>query len=243
MIRVLFVEDDSGLRFIVKSELEKVIGGYEVILAPDGKKGLDAFASVHPDVVVTDVDMPVMDGNTMAAAIRKKNPDTPIIILSGLTESDDFKKGYASGIDSYLKKPFTKEQLDGQIKSLLRRTNREKSIYLFKLGHYTFDKSKNILVLDAADSSMAGRIDGMVTGKACGNVKLTPKEAEILEVLCRHKGSIVERSIIMNQIWGADDYFTSRSLDNHILKLRKLLEGDTAVNIQTYKRTGLMLTD
>ncbi|HNY04904.1 MAG TPA: response regulator transcription factor [Candidatus Egerieousia sp.] len=227
MIKVLFVEDDSGLRFIVKSELEKVIGGYEVTLAPDGKKGLDTFASVHPDVVVTDVDMPVMDGNTMAAMIRKKNPDIPIIILSGLTESDDFKKGYASGIDTYLKKPFTKEQLDGQIKSLLRRTNREKSIYLFKLGHYTFDKSRNILVLNAA-----GR-----------EVKLTPKEAEVLEVLCRHKGSIVERNTIMNQIWGADDYFTSRSLDNHILKLRKLLEEDTAVNIQTYKRTGLMLTD
>ena len=126
MIRVLFVEDDSGLRFIVKSELEKVIGGYEVTLAPDGKKGLDTFASVHPDVVVTDVDMPVMDGNTMAAMIRKKNPDIPIIILSGLTESDDFKKGYASGIDTYLKKPYTKEQLDGQIKSLLRRKNKKK---------------------------------------------------------------------------------------------------------------------
>jgi len=227
MIRVLFVEDDSGLRFIVKSELEKVIGGYEVTLAPDGKKGLDAFTSVHPDVVVTDVDMPVMDGNTMAAMIRKKNPDIPIIILSGLTESDDFKKGYASGIDTYLKKPFTKEQLDGQIKSLLRRTNREKSIYLFQIGHYTFDKSRNILVLNAA-----GR-----------EVKLTPKEAEVLEMLCRHKGSIVERNTIMNRIWGADDYFTSRSLDNHILKLRKLLEEDTAVKIETYKRTGLMLID
>jgi len=90
---------------------------------------------------------------------------------------------------------------------------------------------------------MADPIGGRVTGKTCGNFKLTPKEAEVLEVLCRHKGSIVERSIIMNQIWGADDYFTSRSLDNHILKLRKLLGGDTTVNIQTYKRTGLMLTD
>jgi DNA-binding response OmpR family regulator len=227
MIKVLFVEDDSGLRFIVKSELEKVIGGYDVTLAPDGKKGLDAFAAVCPDVVVTDVDMPVMDGNTMAAMIRKKNPDIPIIILSGLTESDDFKKGYASGIDTYLKKPFTKEQLDGQIKSLLRRTNREKSIYLFKLGHYTFDKSRNILVLNTASKE----------------VKLTPKEAEVLEVLCRHKGSIVERNIIMNQIWGTDDYFTSRSLDNHILKLRKLLERDAAIKIETYKRTGLMLID
>lgn len=226
MIKVLFVEDDSGLRFIVKSELENVIGGYEVTLAADGKKGLEIFASFCPDIIVTDVDMPVMDGNEMSSVIRKKNPDIPIIILSGLTESDDFKKGYAAGIDTYLKKPFTKEQLDGQIKSLLRRTNREKSIYIFNIGQYTFDKSKNVLVSDAG-----------------AQIKLTPKEAEVLEILCRHKGSIVERSTIMNHIWGEDDYFTSRSLDNHILKLRKLLEGDAAVKIETYKRTGLMLRD
>ncbi|MCI1720794.1 MAG: response regulator transcription factor [Bacteroidales bacterium] len=235
MIKVLFVEDDSGLRFIVKSELEKVIGGYEVTLAPDGKKGLESFAAVCPDVVVTDVDMPVMDGNAMAAMIRKRNPDVPIIILSGLTESNDFKKGYASGVDTYLKKPFTKEQLDGQIKSLLRRANSDKSIYLFKIGHYTFDRSKNVLMFNTSEEK--------VDNADSSDIKLTPKEADVLEVLCKHKGSIVERSNLMNQVWGADDYFTSRSLDNHILKLRRLLERDAAVKIETYKRTGLMLRD
>lgn len=231
MIRVLLVEDDKNLCFILKSSLEQMIGGYEVTTAANGKEGLELLAKGNFDVIVSDVEMPVMDGMTMVEHIRRHYPQLAIIFITGLTTARDVINGYQSGADFYIKKPFLPEELNAHIQAILKikqntptaqegPTVAEES---YTIGTYRFFPSQHQL------------------SHTTGQQTLTPKETKILEMLCQQKGRIVSRDAILTAVWGTADFYSSRSLDVFITKLRKYLSQDPAVSIKSLKGVGVSL--
>lgn len=233
MIRVLLVEDDKNLSFILKSSLEQMIGGYEVITASNGKDGLELLSQRVFDVIVSDVEMPVMDGRTMVQQIRKHYPSLPILFITGLTTARDVINGYQSGVDFYIKKPFLPEELNAHIQAVLKMQARitcspeqEKAKEeTYSIGTYQFSPSQNLL---------CHRMEQQT---------LTPKETKILEMLCREKGHVVSRETILNAIWENADFYSSRSLDVFTTKLRKYLSKDGHISLKVLKGVGLCLND
>ena len=229
MTRVLLVEDDKNLCFILKSSLEQMIGGYEIETAPNGKEGLKQLEQKPFDVIVSDVEMPVMDGRTMVRHIREHHPNVAIIFITGLTTARDVVNGYESGADFYIKKPFLPEELDAHIQAILKvkqssafvsETERKDT---YPMGRYTFIPSQNLLLYGEERQS------------------LTPKEAKVLEMLCREIGHIVSREEILTAIWQTADFYSSRSLDVFITKLRKYLAKDRCVVLKVQKGVGVGL--
>ncbi|MBM6889559.1 response regulator transcription factor [Bacteroides caecigallinarum] len=231
MTRVLLVEDDKNLSFILKSSLEQMIGGYEVLSVANGKDGLDMLTKENFDVIVSDVEMPVMDGVTMVQHIRKNHPSLAIIFITGLTTARDVINGYQAGADFYIKKPFLPEELDAHIQAVLRmrhNTQAESPVgndedTIFTIGKYSFDPTQHMLIFENEQHN------------------LTAKESKILEMLCREKGKVVSRENILNEIWGNSDFYSSRSLDVFITKLRKYLSKDTNVSLNVLKGVGICL--
>lgn len=233
MIKVLLVEDDKNLCFILRSSLEQMIGGYQVTVATNGREGLDALEREAFDVVVSDVEMPVMDGKEMTHAIRERHPNLAIILITGLTTARDVINGYQSGADFYIKKPFLPEELDAHIQAILRmkRENRPAPIaeketnVTYTIGQYRFVPSGNQLLFGDERQN------------------LTPKEARILEMLCQRKGEVVNRDEILTAIWDTADFYSSRSLDVFITKLRKYLSKDPNIALKVLKGVGICLED
>ena len=233
MIKVLLVEDDKNLCFILWSSLEQMIGGYQVTVATNGREGLEALEREAFDVVVSDVEMPVMDGKEMTHAIRERHPNLAIILITGLTTARDVINGYQSGADFYIKKPFLPEELDAHIQAILRmrRENRPAPIAeketneTYTIGQYRFVPSGNQLHFGDERQN------------------LTPKEARILEMLCQRKGEVVNRDEILTAIWETADFYSSRSLDVFITKLRKYLSKDPHITLKVLKGVGICLED
>lgn len=231
MTRVLLVEDDKNLSFILKSSLEQMIGGYDVLSVANGKDGLDMLTKENFDVIVSDVEMPVMDGVTMVQHIRKNHPSLAIIFITGLTTARDVINGYQAGADFYIKKPFLPEELDAHIQAVLRMRHNTQAESpagndedtIFTIGKYSFDPTQNLLIFENEQHN------------------LTAKESKILEMLCREKGKVVSRENILNEIWGNSDFYSSRSLDVFITKLRKYLSKDTDVSLNVLKGVGICL--
>ena len=231
MTRVLLVEDDKNLSFILKSSLEQMIGGYEVLSVANGKDGLDMLTKENFDVIVSDVEMPVMDGVTMVQHIRKNHPSLAIIFITGLTTARDVINGYQAGADFYIKKPFLPEELDAHIQAVLRMRHNTQAESpagndedtIFTIGKYSFDPTQNLLIFENEQHN------------------LTAKESKILEMLCREKGKVVSRENILNEIWGNSDFYSSRSLDVFITKLRKYLSKDTDVSLNVLKGVGICI--
>lgn len=228
MIKLLLVEDDENLNYIIKGSLEDMIVGYEVLSVLNGEEGLKAWKDFKPDIIVSDVEMPVMDGNEMVRAIREIDGDIPIVFATAKGSPKDVTIGYHSGVNNYIKKPFLPEELDAHIQALLKiksglRMRNESSI--FTLGHYSFD-AEHFLLKSGAE-----------------NLTLTAREAKILQMLCENKGEIVKRDVILENIWGTNDFYTSRSLDVFIKKLRTYLSGDSSVSIRTIRGVGFIIGD
>ena len=229
MIRLLLVEDDANLCYIICGGLEDMIGGYEVRTAADGREGLRLWQEWKPDVIVSDIEMPVMNGYEMVRRIRETDGTTPILFTSGRVSPKDVVEGYGLGVNNYIKKPFLAEELNAHITALLRLTGGVKSRdvrAVYSVGQlYSFDADHALL-------RQHGEAD-----KA-----LTEREARLLRLLCENKGAVVRREAILSQLWDTeDDYFASRSLDVFVSRLRRLLAGDASVQIKTVTGVGLML--
>jgi len=224
-IKLLFVEDDTSFAFVVKGSLE-LSGLYQVETAFNGKEGLDAYDSFNPDVIVADIEMPVMDGMEMVSLIRKKNEGIPILFATGHTSAQCVLDGYKLNVDNFIKKPFLPEELNAHIQAILKRSRivfnlgNVNNIYL---GNYIFNTDKRYL--------------------QCNNTKhkLTSREADILYKLYENKGNVVKRNELLEKLWGISDFFTSRSLDVYINSLRKYLSLDPKINIETIRSKGLVL--
>jgi DNA-binding response OmpR family regulator len=223
-IKILLVEDDASLGFVIQDQLKAE--GFKVHLARDGKEGLQMFNDNSYHICVLDVMMPKKDGFSLAQDIRKMNEQIPILFLSAKSLTEDRIKGFHVGGDDYLTKPFSQEELLLRIKSLLKRIDIEiesDNKTEFELGLFKFD-SENL------------QLKGKETEK-----KLTKKEAQILKLLVQHQNKVLPREIVLNSVWGNDDYFVGRSLDVFITKLRKYLKEDESISIKNIHGVGFKL--
>ncbi|MDP2038083.1 MAG: response regulator transcription factor [Ignavibacteria bacterium] len=223
-IKILLIEDDKNLSTLLKEFLE--VKGYSVTQAFNGEEGLSAYQESEYDLCILDVMMPKMDGFTLAKKIQDHNPQTPFLFLSAKAMLDDKLKGLKLGADDYVTKPFSMEELLLRLKVILKRSaliESEIEQTKFSIGSYTFDFEKRLLKHDGFEQ------------------KLTSKEAELLNLLCLHKNSILERSIALNKIWQNDNYFTARSMDVYITKLRSYFKNDSSIEIVNVHGTGFKL--
>ncbi len=225
-IKILFVEDDLNLGYLLTDFLEA--NGFEVKLFRDGISGLNSFGNKKYDFCLLDVMLPKLDGFTLAGKIRKINKQIPIILLTAKAMKEDKLKGYSLGIDDYITKPFDEDELLCKIKAILMRvrtTSVENECKSFYIGKYFFDYPDQLLSFN--DFSK----------------RLTTKETEILRILSENKNKIVKRNDILLKVWGNNDYFTGRSLDVFITKLRKYLLKDKNIKIETIPTVGYILSD
>jgi len=222
--KILLCEDDTNLGMVLKNYLE--LNDYEVILERDGKLGLAAFQREKFDICLLDVMMPNMDGFALAEEIRDINPDVPLFFLSAKTMKDDIIQGYKLGADDYITKPFDSEVLLLKIKAILKRNeelHREEVNAEFDMGKYHFNPRLRELSFD-------------------GKVQvLSPKENELLKMLCEYKNDLLSREIALKKIWGSDTYFNGRSMDVYIAKLRKYLREDSTIEIVNIHGNGFRL--
>ncbi len=222
--KILLVEDDFNFGNVLKNYLE--LNDYNVTLSRDGSEGIDSFYKHKYDICLLDVMMPKKDGFTLAKEIRQQNANVPIIFLTAKSMKEDMVQGFQSGADDYITKPFDSDVLLLKIKVLLKRAsesfimNEEND---FEIGKYHFDyKSRNVT------------LDGVSN-------QLSPKEAELLKMLCIHTNDIMPREKALKAIWGDDNYFTGRSMDVFITKLRKYLKEDPRVDILNIHGKGFRL--
>ena len=221
--RILLVEDDPNFGSILKSYLE--LNDFDVMLKTDGKQGLSAFRSFPCDICILDVMMPEMDGFTLAREIRKLNTDIPVIFLTAKTLKSDVIEGFRTGADDYITKPFDSELLLYKIKAILKRAPKEDENpqTLFRIGKFNF----NYTLRDLASNEES--------------FHLSPKEAELLRMLCIAKGGVLLRKDALEKIWEADNYFTTRSMDVFVARLRKYLKTDPSVEIINIHGNGFRL--
>lgn len=229
MIKLLLVEDDPNLRYMVQTGLEDIIGGYEVVTASNGAEGLEVWKATDPDIIISDIDMPMMDGFEMVEHIRKMDGDTPILFASALTSPRDVKQGYKLGANNYVKKPFVAEELDAHIQALLKMKESGKMRNAnkgYRLGRYLLDSEQ-----------------ACMKDEETGELKiLTHREADLLRLLAESKNETVRREAILSRFWNTeDDYFASRSLDVFVTKLRKLFDNEPRVELKTIRGVGLRL--
>lgn len=221
-IRIFLVEDDLSFGSVLKSYLE--INDYQVDLVDDGKYAVDHFRKGVFDICILDIMLPHVDGFTIASEIRKMNTSVPIVFLTAKKLKDDVLKGYVVGGDDYITKPFDTEILLCKIKAIIsRRTFQDGTKDIYEIGRFIFNSKLRILSLDGSEE------------------KLSPKEAQLLEMLIVHSNALVSREMALKKIWGTDDYFTARSMDVYITKLRKYLIGDPALFIKNIHGSGFQL--
>jgi two-component system, OmpR family, response regulator len=223
-IRILLAEDDNNLGILLKNYL--TAKNYETELFADGKKALQEFHASKYSICILDIMMPEMDGISLAAEIRKIELSVPIIFLTAKNQKEDILDGFRSGADDYITKPFSMEELLFRIQAILKRTSglplSKKEDY-YSIGNYSFDLLKQVLTIGEQ------------------SVKLTTKESELLELLCRHPNEILERNFALKAIWIDDNYFNARSMDVYITRLRKYLSKDPAVKILNVHGRGYKL--
>ena len=221
MIRILYVEDEPFLAKIVKETLESK--NYLVSLIEDGALALDAFKRDKFDVCVLDIMLPNQSGYEIAKAIRNLNTSIPILFLTAKDQTADVLKGFQSGCNDYIRKPFSMEELMVRIDNLisLLKINSDTPLESIRLGNQ-FEFYPNRLELHAS-----GEI-----------LKLSHRETEILKMLCQNMNGITERKDILLKIWGDDTFYNSRNLDVYITKLRGFLRKDAELKITTLKGVG-----
>jgi len=220
--KILLVEDEANFGQVLKSYLE--LADHDVCLATDGDLGYSRFKAGDYDLCILDVMMPRRDGFTLAEDIRKLNRSIPIIFLTARGGKEDQIKGYRSGGDDYLTKPFDSEVLLLKIQAILgRNKSTEKPPEELEIGAYTYFPVKRFLSFGGTEE------------------KLSPKEGALLEMLCHSVNEVMPRSEALLKIWKNDDYFTTRSMDVYVAKLRKKLSADSRISIENVHGTGFIL--
>ena len=222
--KILLAEDDDNLGVLLRDYLNAK--KYVTTLCANGLLALKAFTSGSFDICIIDIMMPEMDGITVANKIRQLKPTVPIIFLTAKNQEEDIIEGFRSGADDYVTKPFSMEELQYRIEAILRRTvvdTANETDELYKIGEYNFDPLNQVL--------------------SFGNepIKLTTKESELLELLCRYGNEILERNFALKTIWIDDNYFNARSMDVYITRLRKYLRKDPVVKILNVHGRGYKL--
>ena len=224
--KILLIEDDVNLGFILQENLE--LHGFAVKLSGDGEEGLKYFLKGNFDLCLIDVMLPKKDGFTLAKEIRNINRDIPIFFLTAKSLKEDRIEGFKIGGDDYITKPFSTEELVLRIQAVLRRSknidvvNGKKKD--FEIGKFRFDAEKQILTTDSSEQ------------------KLTHKESELLRLLCLHINQTLDRDLALKMIWEDNSFFSARSMDVYISKLRKFLKDDDRIEISNVHGKGFKLS-
>ena len=221
--KVLLVEDDSTLVFIIADALRRE--GFDVVCAADGEAGLEAVATSLPDVVVADVMMPRMSGYEMVRRIRAANPSMPVLFLTARTSIDDLLKGYESGGNDYLRKPFQLAELIVRIKALLNRPGQ---------------RVPETAIVELADCALDIVRQRLTVGTSV--IDLSHIETQILQILFASPNRVVEAEKIMMSIWQNDDYGNHNRIHGFIHKLRRYLSGSRSLDIINVRAVGYKLT-
>ncbi len=226
-INVLLVEDELSLAMLIKENLESK--GYEVCHAENGDLALKSFFQEKPDLVILDIMMPKVNGFNVAKTIRNTDRKTPVLFLTAKVQVKDVVKGFESGGNDYIRKPFSMDELLVRMKVLLGNDRlidvaEESDQVFFELGAYLFDSRK--FILKTGNKIIA---------------KLTSRESELLKLLCQNENQILTKKSILLKVWDDDSFFNSRSLDVFISRLRKHFKEEPKVNIINIRGVGYKL--
>ena len=222
--KVLIVEDDNNIAELLHLYLEKE--GFETQVAPDGGKGVELYRSFHPELVLLDIMLPVMDGWSVLKKIRETDK-TPVILLTAKGETNDKVQGLEGGADDYIVKPFEMKEVLARIHAVLRRYGAENGESEKKLS---FDKL--VINLDSYELVVDGR-----------RIDTPPKELELLYHLAASPNRVFTRNQLLDEVWGFDYFGDSRTVDVHIKRLREKIETDPADPqiIRTVRGIGYMV--
>lgn len=220
-IKILYVEDEPFLGRIVKESLES--REFDVTMLADGKSVSKTVEQVKPDICILDIMLPFKDGYSVAKEIRQSNPGTPIIFVTAKVQTEDVLKGFESGGNDYIRKPFSMEELIVRVQNLLQLTQQQKNIpqaEIIRLGQYEFNPSRYELKREQSVR------------------KLSHREANLLTMLAENRNGTTQRKDILMKIWGDDSFFNSRNLDVYVTKLRDYFKEDPSIEIITIKGVG-----
>lgn len=226
-IKLLLVEDEQAFAWVLADTLST--SGFEVCRAGNGVEALSRVKTFVPDVIVTDIMMPHMDGFSFVKQLRAEGVRIPVLFLSARTDAEDVVKGFELGAGDYIRKPFVIKELIVRIRSLLGRCNGVPAESKFHIGRFTFDALTHKLWLCDDD------------GRPAEAIALPTRESEILAMLCRQMGEVVSNAAILKKLWGNDDYFCTRSLNVHMTRLRKKLAADARITIDAFRGMGYRL--
>jgi DNA-binding response OmpR family regulator len=218
--KVLLAEDDMSLGYVIKDNLQDA--GYEVVLCPDGQTAIEKFDKTQYDICLLDVMMPNKDGFTVARKIRQQSDMVPILFLTAKSMEEDKIKGFLTGADDYITKPFSMQELLLRMDVFIRRSRKlhADSVQQYSIGQMKF--SYTDLKLHTTTDTFT----------------LTQKEADLLKFLCEHANHILKRDEVLLNVWGKDDYFLGRSMDVFMTKLRKYFKADPNIILETIHGVG-----
>lgn len=219
---ILLAEDEPALGQIIKESLET--RNFNVLLCENGEIALETYNLQKPELLVLDVMMPKKDGFTLAKEIRETDNEIPIIFLTAKSQTQDVVEGFHIGGNDYLKKPFSIEELIVRINNLLKHTKTQKASEIINLANYSFNFPKQLLQFKDQEPQ-----------------QLTHREAHLLFHLAKNRNKVLDRSLILNKLWGSDDFFNGRSMDVFITKLRKKLKQDETIQIINVRGFGYKL--
>jgi DNA-binding response OmpR family regulator len=221
--KILLAEDDFDFASVLKQYLE--LYEYQVTWAKDGQEALTFFKSQRYDICVLDVMMPIIDGFSLAEKIISINPETPFVFLTARKLKEDKIIGLKLGADDYIVKPFEAEELVLRLNNILKRSHQKQLLFSnipeLQIGNYVFD-TKRLTLKDNNKTQ-----------------QLTEKEASLLHFLYTHKNQLLKREQILKNIWGNDDFFSGRSMDVYISKIRKYFINDPKITIESIRNIGL----
>ena len=219
--QLLLVEDDINLSYLLVENLQAK--GYGVTLALTGAAGINAIGKGRYDLCILDVMLPEEDGFSIAKLLRKKQPDVPFIFVTARTQEADRLTGFELGAEDYIMKPFSFKELDYRLQVILRRTKNFQPARQYPslaLGGIALDSNTRMLT---------------VTGKES---RLSQRESDLLQLLLEYKGAYITRSEILKKLWERDDFFTAKSMDVYLTRLRKLLKDEPSVEIENLYGSG-----
>lgn len=221
-IKILIAEDEQMLAEILSDTLSD--RNFDVYLAYDGIQALDMVRKDTFDVIVSDIMMPNLDGYSLAKKLRSEGYNTPILFLTALSATEDVVKGFETGANDFLKKPFAIDELIVRIKALAGRLQTQESVEtVYTIGRYEFIPASKILRMDNCETILPAR------------------ESEVLLRLCRDAGKTVNTSALLKELWGDDNYFNLRSLNVYITRLRNHFKADPTVEIESVRGVGYRL--
>ena len=221
----MLVEDDESLGFLLKDTMEA--NGWNVCLLKTGEKGLSAFHNQSFDLCILDIMLPEKDGFELASEIRKYNQHIPIVFLTARSQVEDRIRGFQTGADDYVCKPFSVEEFKYRLDAILKRSRGSDSATgrasVLKVGKSELDVH-----------NLGLNSNGFIT-------RLTYKECKLLQLFFRHSGKVIERDVFLKSIWQDDGFFVARSMDVFVSRIRKYLRQDPSIRIENIRGVGYIL--